>query len=344
MLPLASIIVPIYKVEEHFARGLEQLLAQTYEALEILLIDDGSPDNCPQLCDDAARNYQQVRTFHQANAGAGAARNLGIEQAKGDYIFFYDIDDEINPTLVETCVREMEARQVDLLCFGFDVVEQSTQHRETIVYQEAELHGENALRSVYLETFALSRHGNGFLWNKVYRRSFLMRNNLRIGNERIQQDEVFNLNVYPLVTSAYIMPRSLYTYYIYESGNIRSRFLPHRFEYYVTVRKAFEQLQKTWQISDPRFGHLLRQRFRTGIDQALRYNLFHPDCPWSKTERMAYLQTILSHPYTKDALSVPSNGWEQRLFTWVYQRQSLLLLRFCHQVINTLRKHYRRLR
>jgi glycosyltransferase involved in cell wall biosynthesis len=88
--PLISVIVPIYKVEEYLPRCIDSILAQTYKNLEIILVDDGSPDKCPAICDEYAKKDSRIKVIHKKNGGVSSARNAGLEAAKGDYIFFVD--------------------------------------------------------------------------------------------------------------------------------------------------------------------------------------------------------------------------------------------------------------
>ena len=95
MEPLISVIVPVYRVEAYLERCVESLLEQTYENLEIILVDDGSPDGCPAICDACMRKDPRVRVIHQANAGLSGARNTGIDAAEGAYLAFVDSDDYV---------------------------------------------------------------------------------------------------------------------------------------------------------------------------------------------------------------------------------------------------------
>ena len=99
--PLISIIVPVYKVEKYLARCVDSVLAQTYTNIEVILIDDGSPDGCPAICDEYAAKDQRIVVIHQPNAGVSAARNAGLDIAKGEYIGFVDSDDWIEPDMYE---------------------------------------------------------------------------------------------------------------------------------------------------------------------------------------------------------------------------------------------------
>ena len=90
---LVSIIVPIYKVEEYLDECVESIINQTYSNIEIILVDDGSPDRCPQLCDEWAKKDNRIKVIHKENGGVSSARNAGITLSKGEWIWFVDSDD-----------------------------------------------------------------------------------------------------------------------------------------------------------------------------------------------------------------------------------------------------------
>ena len=89
---MVSIIVPIYNVEKYLSKCIDSILAQTYNDIEVILVDDGSPDNCPKICDEYAQKDNRVIVIHQKNAGVSAARNAGLKAAHGEYIGFVDPD------------------------------------------------------------------------------------------------------------------------------------------------------------------------------------------------------------------------------------------------------------
>ena len=98
-LPLISVIVPVYKVEKYLDRCVQSIVDQTYKNLEIILVDDGSPDNCPAMCDAWAEKDHRIKVIHQQNAGGGAARNAALDIAQGDLIAFADSDDYLAPDM-----------------------------------------------------------------------------------------------------------------------------------------------------------------------------------------------------------------------------------------------------
>ena len=99
--PLISVIVPIYNVEEYLNRCVESIVNQTYQNLEIILVDDGSPDNCPKMCDCWAENDNRIKVLHLQNGGAGKARNIGLGKAQGEWVVFVDGDDYIYPNMIQ---------------------------------------------------------------------------------------------------------------------------------------------------------------------------------------------------------------------------------------------------
>lgn len=117
MKPLISVIVPVYKVERYLEECVDSLIGQTYPHLEILLIDDGSPDNCGAMCDAFAQQDSRIRVIHKDNGGLADARNAGLDAATGDLIAFVDSDDWIDPTTYEKMVAAFgEAEDIDIVC------------------------------------------------------------------------------------------------------------------------------------------------------------------------------------------------------------------------------------
>lgn len=123
MRSLVTVVIPIYNVEKYLNRCVESVVGQTYKNLEILLIDDGSPDRCPQMCDEWAQKDSRIRVIHKKNAGLGMARNTGIENAMGQYICFFDSDDYVALNTVERAVQEAERTGAELVLWGHSEVD-----------------------------------------------------------------------------------------------------------------------------------------------------------------------------------------------------------------------------
>ena len=105
---LITIVIPVYKVEKYIDRCIKSVINQTYKNLEIILVDDGSPDNCPKICDEYAEKDKRIKVIHKKNGGLSDARNVGIEAAKGKYISFIDSDDWIEKDFIECLYKSIK--------------------------------------------------------------------------------------------------------------------------------------------------------------------------------------------------------------------------------------------
>lgn len=117
---MISIIVPVYKVEKYLPKCIESILAQTYQDIELILIDDGSPDGCPRICDEYAAKDSRIKVIHQKNSGVSAARNAGLEIAQGEYIGFVDPDDFVDSDMYGTMLKALIDSNSDLAICGYD--------------------------------------------------------------------------------------------------------------------------------------------------------------------------------------------------------------------------------
>ena len=115
---LVSVVVPIYNVEKYLDRCINSIASQTYSNLEIILVDDGSPDNCPSICDEWAKKDSRIVVIHKDNQGLGMARNTGIDNATGKYIFFFDSDDYVDVSIIEKCVNSAIEYGSEVVVFG----------------------------------------------------------------------------------------------------------------------------------------------------------------------------------------------------------------------------------
>ena len=114
-----SVIVPIYNVERYLRRAIDSLLEQTLEEIEIILVDDGSPDGCAQIIDEYADQYRKCCVLHKQNGGLSDARNAGMEIAHGEYIAFVDPDDYIESNMIEKLYIEAKSKHSDLVICGY---------------------------------------------------------------------------------------------------------------------------------------------------------------------------------------------------------------------------------
>ena len=160
---MISIIVPIYKVEPYIRQCIESILNQTYRDFEVLLVDDGSPDKCGEICDEYARKDNRIRVFHTENKGVAAARNTGLREAKGEYIGFVDPDDWIEPNMYGVLFRLREETNADIsVCETY--YELVDGQKFVNVIQDAVYTDSEAICAL------LRLKLRNYLWNKTYKK------------------------------------------------------------------------------------------------------------------------------------------------------------------------------
>ena len=187
MSELISVIVPVYKVERYLQRCLNSILCQTYTDLEIILIDDGSPDQCGEICDIFANKDKRIRTVHKINGGLSEARNTGLDIATGKYIVFVDSDDYIESNMIEKLYLAFTDYDADMSICNFKMVDENghllANKEHSIILSNEVITGNEAL-------LRLATPGNVsyvVAWNKMY--SKVLFNDVRFPQGKIHEDE-----------------------------------------------------------------------------------------------------------------------------------------------------------
>ncbi len=177
---LISVIIPVYNVETYLRQCVDSILGQTYRDLEVILVDDGSPDGCPAICDNYALQDSRIKVIHKVNGGLSDARNVGLEAACGEYVMFVDSDDYwCKSTVVSELVSEfrINGQEWDFLIFNFKNYYQRTDKMvEGKLFPEFSYHWEKDEKIISLISCALFPIS---AWSKLIRRDFLIRNNIR---------------------------------------------------------------------------------------------------------------------------------------------------------------------
>lgn len=175
---VVSVILPIYNVEKYLNRCVKSIVNQSYKNLEIILVDDGSPDNCPTLCEDWAKRDSRIKVVHKENAGLGYARNTGIENATGDYICFFDSDDYIALDAIEKAYSLAAKEKSDIVVFGFCNVKSNGETGKTVIPKtEKVTYSGNEVRNTFLADLIGPDIKNGTqtnLWMSAWASSILL--------------------------------------------------------------------------------------------------------------------------------------------------------------------------
>lgn len=211
--PMVSIIVPVYNVEKYIRKCVDSILRQTYKNLDIILVDDGSLDSSGKICDEYAYTDDRVNVIHQSNLGLSAARNAGLELAKGEYIVFVDSDDYISYECIETCIVNM-TNEVELLMFNYALVDENNNIIEKMYSKKRELMTEKMFWNNYFS-------GNVVVCViaccKMYRRTLFK--DVRFRNGRLHEDEFILHHIIRQCNNIVFIDQPLY-YYLQRNGSI----------------------------------------------------------------------------------------------------------------------------
>lgn len=162
---LISIIIPVYKVEKYLEKCIQSVINQTYENLQIILVDDGSPDNCGKICDEYAKKDHRIEVIHKSNGGLSDARNKGLEIAKGEYIGFVDSDDYIESDMYEVLYNLLKQYNIDVSICNFYTVSQGK-----IAIKNADNGIKEYNRIEILKEILLDNNIQSYAWNKLYKK------------------------------------------------------------------------------------------------------------------------------------------------------------------------------
>lgn len=217
MKPKVSIIIPVYKVEKFLTRCLNSVIGQTLKEIEIILVDDGSPDNCGRICDEYAAKDKRVIVIHKKNAGVSAARNSGLEVATGEFIGFVDSDDYVAPTMFEDMYRQAVLADAEMAICQFAITDGVT---DELVHRSS---GDdfNVLKFDKKKAFELiadfSCPVQVTVWNKLFRRE-LIQNSYFDTSKRMAEDLEFLMRALFKSKTVVYVPHALYAYYAQREG------------------------------------------------------------------------------------------------------------------------------
>ena len=170
-----SIVVPVYKTEQYLRQCVASICEQTYANLEIILVDDGSPDNCGAICDKLATQDKRIKVIHKTNGGLSDARNAGLQAVTGDLVGFVDSDDTIEKIMYAEMLAYMEANQLDIVCCDAYIVRGKSK-KVRARYEENKLfEGKFVLREI------LNGDLDNGVWNKVFKREMISDTKFPVG-------------------------------------------------------------------------------------------------------------------------------------------------------------------
>ncbi len=223
-LPLISVIVPIYKVEKYLCKCVDSLINQTYKNLEIILVDDGSPDNCPQICDDYSKKDGRIKVIHKKNGGLSDARNAGVKIATGEYVSFIDSDDWVETQMLEKMFTRINKDKSDVVSSGVKwVKEDGSLINDVTVDEDGILDKVTGMKEL-LKDGLLKQH----VWNKLYKASLIK--NMPFEKDKCHEDVFWSYQIFGIAEKTSIMKESFYNYVQREGSIMGENYSPKRLD------------------------------------------------------------------------------------------------------------------
>lgn len=287
-----SIIIPIYQAETHLYKCIDSILSQKHIEYELILVNDGSNDKSPQICNEYATKYPQIKVIHKKNGGPSSARNIGLEYAKGDYITFIDADDYVSPYFLYDLINGQKKHNSDLTICGY--------YKETpekkIKYKFDNIHlSSKKLNTLFTHYNLLSQC---YSWNKLFKHEIIKKYNLRFNPDiSLAEDAIFLFQYLLHVKSVQLIDKENYYYQIVNDSNSLmhiKRSSNERRVLYHHYSTSIKKLAKY--INDKNTTNIFYSQLANIIENII-ISLYHED--WTSKERIEILKKLDLEIYSR---------------------------------------------
>ena len=240
-----SVIIPVYKVESYLSKCLDSVLNQTHKNLEIILVDDGSPDHCGEICDNYAARDNRIQVIHKSNGGVSSARNAGLAVATGEWIGWVDSDDWIEPDMYEYLLKGVLENKADIaVCSRYE--EFPDQQKFKGWKQKELLDTEKAL-----ELLLRNQAMQNYLWDKLWRRELF--NGLTFPEGKTFEDVMIMHHLFARAHRVVCLPLAKYHYLQHPDSIVGNSSLTNKINYYTAAQQRYQEMKDKW----PQFSDLM---------------------------------------------------------------------------------------
>lgn len=322
-----SVIVPVYNTEKYLNKCIDSILAQTFTDFELLLIDDGSTDNSGKICEEYAEKDKRVKVFHKENGGVSRARNLGIDNAQGEYLSFIDSDDYIRPEMYSELVAVADKYGVDLVSSDI-ALNGKVLPNKTPSFRKLE---KEEIRNKVLTYFTVNDNsGTGAYTTMLIKRSVLIDNNVRFYEDfAFQEDLMFVINVYANISSMYYISKAFYEYTTHATG-LYAAYRKIDGANFVKARRIMLSLIEKYDIA------INKLNFDVGYLYNITWFIYRTLRLNDKKERNELINQVLTATETKDACSYlkdNATSFDRRIANAIYNgkyRKAIFLIKFVY--------------
>ncbi len=272
--PFISVVMPIYGVEKHLKKAVNSVLKQTLQDFEIILVDDCSPDRCPEICDKFAEADERISVIHhKKNQGLSAARNSGLKKACGEYIWFMDSDDYVEKDLFALAKGSVENSSVQVIVFGLieDYYQENDNlHHSIEIKEKKKSYNKEELRKHVIQLEQKTLYG--YAWNKFYQLDYLKNLDLQYEKVTLIEDILFNVKYFMDIETMNILEFSGYHYNKRMDNSLTSKFVP---DYYELHRRRIQLIYEQyvyWSLCSEKIKQILAALYTRYIFSAVQRN------------------------------------------------------------------------
>lgn len=312
MEELVSIVVPVYNMGSSLEICVDSLLKQNYSNIEILLIDDGSKDNSFQICNELKKKDDRIHVYHTENRGSGPARNTGIENANGRYIYFPDADDKLNKNAIRILVNAMENGKFDLVVFGYESIDSKGNIVLKKQYPEMGKKGEQ-VRQDYSDYVASTRkYGiQGAPWNKFFDLNLIKKFSVKYPALRRHQDEVFISHYMCYAQRIHFIEDILYSHYL---NDLKKEWMKYPVDYVDAVIDLYRSRRATvltWNNRDIKTKEIVEHEYICNMIKAFELS-YSPKMKLNRRERLKWIKNQIERAQLLNVVVPVSLGRYQK--------------------------------
>ena len=323
-----SVIIPVYNVEKYIKRCIDSVLGQTLKTIEIILVDDGSPDNCGKICDDYAIMDSRISVIHQKNQGLGLARNSGMNIARGEFIAFVDSDDYIEKDMLEIMYNKAKMEMADTcLC--------------NIKNVSGTFKGKDVIEDILIKSIGAKYDGSDYIgmavWRGIYSRELIVKNQIQFVSEReyISEDIVFDLMYYKHSKCITIVNKMLYNYTI-NMESLSRGYKANRFEMCTKLYEKEKELlrqQKIYELGIERLNMTYFWNINSCFIQEINYEKEN-----GKKISKENIKKIIKNFHIIDEMCIKKMRFKDKILLYIMKKNNVLSIKLYFKLKINIKK------
>ena len=315
-----SIIVPVYNAESALNNCVDSILRQSYNNIEVILINDGSTDNSGMICNDYAISDRRIKVMHQLNAGPSRARNAGIKAAVGDYIQFVDADDFLERNMTRTLVESIEEGLQLVIC-GYQSIDREQNQMKKYIPPNKGIYQNNDFMQYFGQLYKSIILPS--LWNKLYRTTMINEFNIHfIENLSLGEDLLFNLDYLTVCNKINVIPSQLYNYVVDNDQSLSKAFKKDLIDNQQMLHKKVVQFLINKNCYTKENKYLLQLIYTNSIVNVLS-NIFHKNSILTTKQQKAQIKDIISNTYVRQNIGYFKDSIQARLIGSMIKSNSI---------------------